>query len=95
MVLCRVLASGPITVLAAASPISGRHASGPRGGRKEGPQGGSARRVRKEGPQGGKGSVTPPFASRRRGTAISLIFTERSLPAADLETTRNETRVRR
>ena len=44
MVLRGVLASGPITALAAASPqqkvtISGRSTSGPHGGRKEGPQG--------------------------------------------------------
>ena len=51
MVLRRVLVSGPITALAAASPrrkvnIFGRRTSGPWGGRKEGPQ-------------GRKGSVTP------------------------------------
>ena len=59
MVLRRALVSGPITALAAASPwrkftIFGRRASGPFGGRKEGPQ----RRM---------GSVTP---LRERGTII-------------------------
>ena len=51
MVLHGVLVSGPITALAAALPqrkvtISGRRTSGPRGGRKESPQ-------------GRKGSVSP------------------------------------
>ena len=59
LVLCRVLVSGPITALAAASPrhkvtIFRRRASGPRGGRKEGQQ-------------GCNGSVNP-LALRRHGT---------------------------
>ena len=62
MVLRRVLVSGPITALAAASPqqkvtISGRRTSGPRGGRKEGPQ--------------GRKGVHEPLALREHGTIIS------------------------
>ena len=62
LVLRRVLVSGPITALVAASPqlkvrIFGRRTPGPCGGRKEGPQ-------------GHNGSVNP-LALRQRGTIIS------------------------
>ena len=70
MVLRRVLVSGPITALVAASPrwkvtIFGSRTSGPCGG------------GRKEGPQGHKGSVTP---LRKRGTIISPLVLTLAFP---------------
>ena len=61
-VMVRVLVSGPITALAAASPqrkvtIFGRCTSGPCGGLKEGAQ--------------GRGASVTPLALRERGTMIS------------------------